>query len=149
MSKLTQATHVLVTRTLGNYYLTRERAETLISILEGPSAPKKIKVDDSHIFVSDIVGVTTAAKINEVAREKKGEWKCQAGNWHAKFEDCKCGWGMTNLKPSHPKDKELSSEEKERNKKIAKLIKKGYKFRDLPKLKDKTLAELDKILSFY
>ena len=147
-NELSTKNYVIVTRHFGKFYIDKTKAESLDKLFDLPDhqRPYRIEIDDdTKIIFSDIVGVTSAAKLDEVEREKKGEWKCSQGNWHDKFDQCKSNWGI--VKPTVVADEELSPERKERAAIIAEMREKGMLLKDMIKLKGKSNEELRLMLS--
>ena len=149
MNQLSLQTYIVVCRQMGTYHIDKQRASSLQALLDGPNRPKSIEIDGAFISTSDIVGIVTAEKYDEIQRERKGQWKCQYGVWHLRDEQCRCGWGKSS-KQNKPipqdKEKEISPEQAEKNRIILRLIRsKKYTFSDMKQLKTKTIAELQKL----
>lgn len=51
---------------------------------------KFIKISNQIINTADIVGIFNAETMQETTRHKNGQWKCNQGQWHEKFEKCEC-----------------------------------------------------------
>ena len=71
-------------------WIEANRAQTLQSILENLSEHKFIRFDEQTINTADIVGVFTAQTMDMHTRRKNGEWQCNYGEWHERFEKCSC-----------------------------------------------------------
>lgn len=144
MNELTNKTHVIVTRQMGIFYVDSTRAEKIVNLMNSNNPPRIFKIDESYIELAGITGVDTAARYEEQKKVKNGEWKCHSGNWHTKFEQCKCGWGMDTKNTKTIEDEPVSPEQIERGSIIRKLIRKKY---SLIGISSKTTAELKEILS--
>lgn len=144
MNKLTDKTFVVVTKDLGEFYITERQSENLKRNqslpFNNPNRMPSVELDGVHMASSNIVGILRASDWQEISRKKNGEWKCSSGNWHNKFEKCMCGWGKTNK--TDYIDKELSAEQKIRGASIKTLIKRGHRLRDVSKMSNEELAEL-------
>lgn len=47
--------------------------------------------DEERFSPSDVVGVFSARRIDEMTRRKNGQWQCEKqGTWHDRFEKCDC-----------------------------------------------------------
>jgi hypothetical protein len=147
MNELTRENYVIVTRNLGKFYVSKERADKLIELLNSDSCPKILKINDSYPAASDIIGIDSAARIDEVEKEKTGQWKCAQNNWHDKFDKCKCNWGMDTKKREIVIDEKSTPEQKERAQMVGQLREKGWTLKKLVTLKGKTNAEVAEILS--
>lgn len=144
MNELTNRTHVIVTRQMGIFYVDKDRAEKIVTLMNSNNPPRIFKIDESYIELAGITGVDTAARYEEQKRMKNGDWKCHSGNWHTKFEQCKCGWGMDTSNTKTLEDKPIAPEQAERGSVIRKLIRKKY---PLKGISSKTTAELQEILA--
>lgn len=137
---------VVVTRGTGRYYISKQRADNLLNLINSDSCPRMIDINDNYVAASDIVGIVSAVQIENLEKTKRGLWQCGKGAWHNRDEVCKCGWGMN--KPS-----ELETEEErtpaqiERAEIIAAMREKGMHLREMIKLKGKTNEELKQMLS--
>ena len=144
MNNITNKTHVVVTRNLGVFYITEHQSDILKKNQSLPfnhqNRMPSVEIDDVHISSSNIIGIMSASKWSDISREKNGEWKCQSGNWHNKFEKCKCNWGKTNKVVY--KDKELTDYQKTRGILIGKLLRSGRKFSKISKMTNRELEEL-------
>lgn len=70
-------------------WLEKDRADKLQKVLlEGKN--QFIEYDGQVLNRADIVGVFDANTMVEATKRKNGEWKCNKGVWHQKFQDCGC-----------------------------------------------------------
>ena len=49
-----------------------------------------MRYDGQRINPADVVGVFSAASMEEATRRRNGQWTCQYGNWHDRGEKCLC-----------------------------------------------------------
>lgn len=146
MKELSTKNYVVTTRNSGKYYVTKDQADKLVAMINSSNPIKIIEIDDNQRFATaDFVNVLPAWKIEEISREKNGEWKCQSGTWHDRFGICKCGWGMdTSSTKTLIEDKQLTLEQKERGRLIRQLVSSREKTMNL---RSKSNEELKKLLS--
>ena len=144
MSEITNKNYVVNTRNTGKFYVTKIQSDSLVNALMSNNPPRIIKIDEDTFFSSsDYINTVPAWKDSEISREKAGDWKCSSKNWHGKFDQCKCNWGMdTKSTESKIKEKELTEEQKERGSLLSKLIKRGFKIVDIRKKSNKELLEM-------
>jgi hypothetical protein len=95
MNELTKGQSCILLRNGMQVWIDNDKAEKLQVILQDITESKFIKFEDKTLNTADITGVFTAFDLEEFNRIKNGEWKCKKGNWHAKGEDCRCGWSNT------------------------------------------------------
>lgn len=49
-----------------------------------------IEVCGEYINTNDVSGIFSKEKIEELERRHNGQWKCDKGNWHDRFDKCNC-----------------------------------------------------------
>lgn len=148
MSKeLTNKNWVVITRGTGRHYVSEDGKNYILKLKNAQNHPEMIEVNDSYLALSDIIGIVTASKLEEIDKQKNGEWRCERGNWHKRGEICKCGWG--NYTPTQIEDEQRTEVEKERATIIGDLVERGFRIRDLPTLKGLTNEELQAKLTSY
>jgi len=49
------------------------------------------EIEGQVVNKSDISGIFTADKIDELDKEKRGMWKCKFNVWHNRYDICNCG----------------------------------------------------------
>jgi hypothetical protein len=74
----------LITRTFGIIPITNDQSEKILKIMN--SDIRHISVDGEVIACSEIKGIATQAKAEEIAHRAVGEWQCQFKRWHGKQE---------------------------------------------------------------
>jgi len=87
MNKLTDKTHCLLTRDKGQFWMTEERANSVKNLLSN-NKPEFIDLDGEYIRTFHITGIYTAERMADLTHRQNGEWLCDHGYWHAKFEQC-------------------------------------------------------------
>lgn len=137
---LTLENTVIITRGTGRYYVTKERGENIVKILNSPERPTMLKIDDNFVATNDIVGVVTAAQVEDMEKRRRGLWQCGKGNWHNRDEVCKCGWGMTDSKKLP--EPERTPEQEERSKLLIQLIKRKVFPKNVGELTNDQLKEM-------
>lgn len=86
--QLTKNLKCIQMRNGAEVWLEEERVQNLIDNLMLLSGNKFIKVNDEIINTADIVGVFSAQTMEEITRRKNGQWKCDYGYYHSKYEEC-------------------------------------------------------------
>jgi len=74
-----------------------------------------VKLTDSNDRVINMVDITeflSPDQMNERARIKAGEWKCDRGNWHKKNQSCECS--KIEIQEFRKKQREIEDREKNR-----------------------------------
>jgi len=66
-------------------WIERDKLPQLKQLIE---AKKTFEFEGELINPSNISGVFNAKTMEEVTRRKNGQWKCDYGFWHKKFEEC-------------------------------------------------------------
>lgn len=90
MNALSKNLVCIVIRNGISLWVEQDRAENMISLLTGNNAPQFVKYENRLINRADVVGIFTAADMEEHTRRKNGEWKCPSGEWHPKATKCEC-----------------------------------------------------------
>lgn len=139
MNEISTNTEAVVCRGGARFVLSKQSSEQVKNIITSNNAPKFIKIGDALVAVSDIILVAPANQIEEIYKEKRGEWKCASGNWHKRGEVCKCGWGGSAK--TEVKDEELSADQKERGLLIKTALEQGSKLSKLAKMTNEELRE--------
>lgn len=68
-----------------------ETIKNLKALLLGGSPPQFILAPSGQVINRvDIVGIFTPLDLEEHNHRKNGQWKCVAGTWHPKFDECDC-----------------------------------------------------------
>lgn len=96
--------YCLVTGRTGRYYLSQERRDKIVSIINSNNPPKMIEIDGNYIAVMDISGIVEDKQIVEVDGLRSGGYKCKYGHWHKRNETC----GHMGMMGSSPSKKLLS-----------------------------------------
>lgn len=91
MTQLSKALMCIQMRSGVEMWLEAEKAEKLQDALQNITSSKFVRHDGQTINTADIVGVFTAATMEELTRRKNGQWKCDKGAWHDKRQECECG----------------------------------------------------------
>ena len=71
-------------------WIETERADRLAKALAEPNAPKFITIEGQYVNTFEILGIFSAAAMEEKNRRRNGQWKCEKGNWHEKAQGCSC-----------------------------------------------------------
>jgi hypothetical protein len=95
MNELTKKIMCIKMRDGVELWIEDDRIDNLKSYLKSLTGTKFIEIGSEMINSADITGIYEATTMAEVVRRRNGEWKCKKGNWHAKGEDCRCGWSNT------------------------------------------------------
>lgn len=86
MRELTDKTHVLVTRSLGRFYITEAQATKLMTVLQGDS--KMVMIDKAMVMTNDITGIVSGDQIEQIERIRRGDWQCKFNKWHIRGQQC-------------------------------------------------------------
>lgn len=102
MNQLTKNLNCLVIRGSIEMWLERDELERLVAVLKGLGGKQTfLELKGRIINTFEIVGVFTPEDMQDRARLRKGQWKCDHGKWWQKHEnDCECEdrigvWGPT------------------------------------------------------
>lgn len=68
-----------------------EKANRLQDTLQNLTSHLFITWGDDQFNTADVTGIFSPATMDERTRRKNGQWQCQAGEWHDRFEKCACG----------------------------------------------------------
>lgn len=73
-------------------------AQTLADMLCATTRPTFIKFRKSNRVINsfDVIGIFTNSDIENSENAKKQNWKCVAGTWHKRNEECMCKAGQAN-----------------------------------------------------
>ena len=71
-------------------WVERERVEKLKEILSNTKENRFIDFNGQSINTADIIGIFDAETMEDMTRRKNGQWKCDQGNWHNRYEKCLC-----------------------------------------------------------
>lgn len=90
-SRLTKIQQCLYLRNSVELWIDDDKAERVKQDLMSGNVGNFIKVENRVINVKEIVGIFSAQELDDLKRRKNGQWKCEYGAWHNKFEVCDCG----------------------------------------------------------
>ena len=68
-----------------------EKADRLQNTLQNLTSHLFITWGDDQFNTADVTGIFSPETMDERTRRKNGQWQCQAGYWHDRFEKCTCG----------------------------------------------------------
>jgi hypothetical protein len=88
MTQLSKNLMCIVIRGGIEKWVEKEKSDTLSSALKRKDCPQFIEYEGEMINRADITGIFSADTMQEKTRQKNGQWKCQYGEWHDKFEKC-------------------------------------------------------------
>jgi hypothetical protein len=71
-------------------WVEKEKIEKLKEILANTTGNRFIDFDGQSINTADVIGIFDAQTMEEMTRRKNGQWKCDQGNWHNRYENCQC-----------------------------------------------------------
>lgn len=116
--EITNKTHVLVTR-LGDYWVSLERGQKIMAIIQrDPNA--QIEFDGSYIMARNVEGLLGAGEYHGLQCKRRGMWQCKYSEWHGRNDTCYCAQNKARermvYKPVEERKRELTPEQKERNK---------------------------------
>lgn len=84
-----------------------DKAQRLKQVLTEARESKFIEFHDQIINSVDIVGIFTAATMEDHTKRKNGQWNCDSGQWHDKFTRCECGRALPKFKPEEKEVKPI------------------------------------------
>jgi len=67
-----------------------EKLDKFQSLLSNLSNHMFVGWEGRNMNTADIVGIFMPEDIEDMKRRKNGQWKCQKGSWHDKFQECSC-----------------------------------------------------------
>lgn len=88
MNELSKNLMCIVIRGGIEKWVEKDKADMLCKALQDKNCPQFIDYGNELINKSDITGVFSANTMEEKTRQKNGQWKCQYGVWHEKFDKC-------------------------------------------------------------
>lgn len=88
-TKLTDKNYCIMM--MGGYkiYVNEKGFEDFKAALKGGA--KFIEIGKKMINTSSVMMATHASDVERTEREKKGDWKCEHGEWHRRGEECAHG----------------------------------------------------------
>jgi hypothetical protein len=87
-NEISDKTQVLLTRSVGRFYLTPDQAERVKAALKNPSI-NHVEFEGNLIMTHEIQGIIDGAQIKIADDIKRGEWKCaKHNNWIPKGKIC-------------------------------------------------------------
>ncbi len=89
-NKVSKNLHCICLRNGVEIWIENDRLGKLKEAITASAGHKFVEIDDEFINTADLVGVFSATTMDEVARRKNGQWRCQHGVWHDKAKKCEC-----------------------------------------------------------
>lgn len=87
MSKeVTERTHCVIAKGIGRFWVTKDQADRIESALDAENT--LVRIEGDVIRAKDINAVVSGNRIEELDREKRGEWQCKYGYWHERYQSC-------------------------------------------------------------
>jgi hypothetical protein len=90
MNEITKPQMCLYMRNGIEIWIDKEKSTRIQEDLESGDVAKFIRVEDKTVNTVEIVGIFEPADLEDMKRTKRGEWKCDRGNWHARNDVCEC-----------------------------------------------------------
>lgn len=87
-SEITNKIYCLVTHRTGRYWITKERRDNILTVINSNSPSRMLEIDDNHIAIIDIAGIVKGDQIIQLDRIKKGDYQCRYGFWHDRNGTC-------------------------------------------------------------
>jgi hypothetical protein len=66
-------------------WIEKEKLDAITPLLE---TKRFININGNIINTESIMGVFLAKEMEEKSHRKNGEWKCDFGFWHKRYEEC-------------------------------------------------------------
>ena len=85
MNELTKNLMCVVMRDGIEIWIDEDKVDALQKMLE---KNRFVRIGKQVINVADVSGVYEAKTMEEKTRRKNGQWKCEAGYWHEKNQEC-------------------------------------------------------------
>lgn len=85
----TQQSYILI-RSDFEIVVDQARAERLCAALKSQNPPRMLEIDGQFVNTFEIIGIFTAAAMEDRRRRKNGQWQCQKRKWHERNQDCHC-----------------------------------------------------------
>lgn len=93
MNQLTDKTKCLLTREGVEIWINDDQEQKIFNITQD-GKNRLIEVDGEKMMTSQISGIYSAQKIQELRRKKQGWWQCElCHRWHPREEQCGCQGG--------------------------------------------------------
>lgn len=87
MKEISQHLKCILMRNGIEIWVESEKVDLILPALE---RVRFIDVDGELINTADITGIHTPERMEEVKRNKGGQWKCKQDRWHDKGKICDC-----------------------------------------------------------
>lgn len=87
MNEITKNLMCVVIRGGLEVWIDEDKVDNLMAVIEKNSV---VKIEKNIINTKDIVGVFTPEVMKDRDSKKKGEWRCDYGKIHQKYEKCVC-----------------------------------------------------------
>ena len=87
--QITDKIYCILLRSGIRIWVNKIGAENLTSQIE--KGRSLFEIEGQVVNRSDISGVFTADKIDELDKSKRGMWRCKYGEWHNRYDTCECG----------------------------------------------------------
>lgn len=68
-------------------WINEERA---LVLMEAMQSQKLIEIDGEVVNTFEIIGIYSPQRMEELKRNKQGQWKCKKNVWHDRGEKCTC-----------------------------------------------------------
>lgn len=92
MSKeLTDKTYAVVTLDGVEIWITKEQKEKVEEALTAQEVPRFLRIDDRLVQVNGIRSIVKGEDLKYKEKIKRGDWKCEYGEWHIRGEECAHG----------------------------------------------------------
>ena len=101
-TELSKKLVAIVMRNGAEIWIENEKANQLKHLL-GTTKTKFVEIEDEIINSADLVGIFKAETMEDITRRKNGQWKCEYGAWHDKFEKCGCDLIVPNYAKQYQK----------------------------------------------
>lgn len=89
-TKLVKQQKCIVMRNGVEIWVDLDKADQIEQVLVDLKNHSFIRFEGRYINTADCSGVYLPEDMDDMKRRKNGQWKCKAGNWHDRFEDCVC-----------------------------------------------------------
>jgi predicted transcriptional regulator len=99
MQEITKKQQMIQMRSGIELYIDEEKSIKLQRVLQEIKESKFIQFENQTLNTADIVGIFDIDTVENAKRQKRGEWQCEKGEWHAKFDKCECGFSGLDRYP--------------------------------------------------
>lgn len=89
--QITDKVYCVLLRSGVRIWINESGLNTLTPKLKASTGNSLFEIEGQLVNGTDVNGVFTAEKIDELDKMKRGMWRCKYGSWHNRYDNCDCG----------------------------------------------------------